>query len=158
MYDDVDWHSGGEGLPADVGPGGAATHIGVFLAWAVLEGHASADLLRDATDEVVGLRARAATGARLVLARGGALTDADLDDDAAAFAAAYYTGDEDDPDGAGLYLEDYVDAASPDAGDPEDVYRVPDTWETYDLVGPLISARFSQWEDEGRPAVLRQRG
>ncbi len=44
-----------------------------------------------------------------------------------------------------------MDAVSPGDGEPEDVYRVPDTWETYELVAPLIDARFSQWDDEAAP-------
>lgn len=156
--DDATWHSDGEGFPPEAGPEAGATHIGVFLAWAVLAGHVSADLEDDAADDLAALRARELTGGRFVHeSRDGTLVTDDLDADAAAFALAYYVGDEDDEDGGGLFLEDYVDAVSPGDGEPEDVYLVPDTWETYDLVGPVIDARFSQWEDEGRPAVLRHR-
>ncbi|QJW37941.1 hypothetical protein [Cellulosimicrobium protaetiae] len=154
-YDDASWHDGGEGYPPEAGPEAGATHIGMFLAWAVLGGHASEDLADDAATEVAALRDRVTTpGAFVREVCDGKLVDEDLDDVAAAFASAYYAGDEDD---GGLYLEDYVDAVSPGDGEPEDVYRVPDTWETYELVGPLVDARFSQWEDEGRPAVLRHR-
>ncbi|MCB7135147.1 DUF7832 domain-containing protein [Cellulosimicrobium marinum] len=164
-YDDAAWHHDGEGYPADVGPAAGATHLGVFLAWAVLADHASTGLLDAAGAEVEALRDRTTTpGAFVLAARQGRLDAADLDDVARPFADAYYAGEDDvdgDPEsdgGGGLYLEDYVDAVSPGDGDPEDVYRVPDTWDTYDQVGPLIDARFAQWEDEGRPAVLRQRG
>lgn len=154
-YDDASWHSEGEGYPPEVGTEAGATHIGMFLAWAVLGGRVSAELADDAADEIAVLRERATTpGAFLLGATDGTLVDEDLDDVAAAFASAYYAGDEEE---GGLYLEDYVDAVSPGDGEPEDVYRVPDTWETYDLVGPLVDARFSQWDDEGRPAVLRHR-
>lgn len=160
-YDDASWHTEGE-YPESLDPDAAATHIGLFLAWAVLAGHASAELAQDFADEVAALRERTTTGPRLLLAMDGALTADDLDETGNAFAAAYYTGDtgEDDTD-AGLYLEDYVDALCPDTtgdDDPADVYRVPDTWESYDQLSPVLDARFTQWEDEGRPAVLRQRG
>ncbi|MBD5785176.1 hypothetical protein IF650_03185 [Cellulosimicrobium terreum] len=166
-YDDAAWHSDGEGFPPEVGSEAGATHIGVFLAWAVLHDHVSAGLLADAADDVAALRERATTGGALVMALDGALSEDHLDDVGNAFAAAYYTGAEDgaaeseedtaDDEAGGLYLEDYVDAASPGDGEPEDVYRVPDSWETYDLVAPLIDARFAQWDDDGRPAVLRHR-
>ncbi|MFC8921102.1 hypothetical protein [Cellulosimicrobium sp. NPDC057127] len=157
-FDDATWHSSEDGYPTDLGPEAAATHVGVFLAWAVLSGHASASLERDAADGVAALRERATTGGRFVLDACDGRLDADaLDDDAAAFAAAYYTGGDDEDEEAGLYLEDYVDAVSPGEGDPTDVYRVPDTWDTYELVGPLVDSRFAQWQDEGRPAVLRHR-
>lgn len=161
-YDDVDWHE--DALPDGAGPQAAATHVGVFLAWAVLHDLASDALLDGAAAEVAALRERGTTGARLVLARGGRLDGDDLTAVGDAFARAYYagddpddTGDETDDGAGGLYLEDWVDAVVPTGDDPADVYRVPDTWETYDLVAPLVDARFAQWEDEGRPAVLRQR-
>ena len=154
-YDDASWHSGGEGYPPEAGPEAGATHIGMFLAWAVLAGHVSDELTEEAADGLAALRERTTTpGAFVHDLCDGTLVDDDLDDVGAAFASAYYAGDEDD---GGLYLEDYVDAVSPGDGAPEDVYRVPDTWETYELVGPLVDARFSQWEDEGRPTVLRHR-
>ena len=159
-YDDASWHSDGEGYPPEAGPEAGATHIGMFLAWALLAGHASEELADDAADEIAALRERATTPGAFVLEQcDGKLVDEDLDDVAAAFATAYYAGGDDESaeDDGGLYLEDYVDALSPDDGEPEDVYRVPDTWDTYDLVGPLIEARFAQWEDEGRPTVLRHR-
>jgi hypothetical protein len=156
--DDASWHSDGEGFPPEAGPEAGATHIGVFLAWAVLGGHVSDDLEEESAEELAALRARELTGGRFVHEScDGKLVTDDLAPDAAAFALAYYAGDDEDEDDGGLYLEDYVDSVSSGDGEPEDVYRVPDTWETYDLVGPLIEARFSQWQDEGRPAVLRQR-
>jgi len=158
-YDDAAWHAEDEGFPADAGPGAGATHIGVFLAWAVLAGHASAALADEAPGPVAALRERTTTpGAFVLAARDGALAEGDLDDVGAAFARAYYVGDDEDEEGGGLYLEDYVDAVSPGDGEPEDVYRVADTWDTFDQVGPLVDARLAQWEDEGRPAVLRHRG
>lgn len=156
--DDVAWHSEGDGYPPEMGPAAGATHIGMFLAWAVLGGHVSEELGEDAAGALAALRDRRTTPGAFVLdACDGRLVDEDLDDVGAAFASAYYAGDDEDEDEGGLYLEDYVDAVSPGDGEPEDVYRVPDTWETYDLVGPLIDARFSQWDDEGRPTVLRHR-
>jgi hypothetical protein len=158
-FDDATWHSSEDGFPAGLDPDAAATHLGVFLAWAVLAGHASAALEREAADAVAALRERSTTGGRFVLdVCDGRLGAGALDDDVAAFAAAYYTGGDDEDEEAGIYLEDYVDAVSPDEGDPTDVYRVPDTWDTYDLVGPLVDARFAQWVDDGRPAVLHHRG
>jgi len=157
-YDDASWHSEGEGYPPEAGPEAGATHIGMFLAWAVLADRVSDQLGEDAADELAALRERTTTpGAFLLEATDGKLVDEDLDDDAAAFASAYYAGDAEQDEDGGLYLEDYVDAVSPGDGEPEDVYRVPDTWETYELVGPLVDARFAQWQDEGRPAVLRHR-
>ncbi|WP_265520220.1 hypothetical protein [Oerskovia flava] len=161
-YDDVAWHTEDD-FPADLPPEAAATHIGLFLAWAVLSGHASDRLLDELADDVAALRERATTGARLVLALDGALTDDALTDVGNAFAAAYYAGGDGDTDGdpesdddaGGLYLEDYVDALSPEDGVATDVYRVPDTWDSYDQVAPLIDARFAQWDEAGRPAVLR---
>ena len=154
-FDDASWHSEGEGYPPEAGPEAGATHIGMFLAWAVLAGHVSDGLAEDAADDVAALRERTTTPGAFVLDLcDGKLLAEDLDEAGAAFASAYYAGDVDE---GGLYLEDYVDAVSPGDGEPEDVYRVPDTWETYDLVGPLVDARFSQWDDEGRPSVLRHR-
>ncbi|MFI2567087.1 hypothetical protein ACH473_01355 [Cellulosimicrobium funkei] len=157
-YDDASWHFDGEGYPPEAGPEAGATHIGMFLAWAALAGHVSPELEEDSEDELAALRERTTTpGAFVHESCDGKLVDVDLDDVGAAFASAYYAGDDEDEDDGGLYLEDYVDAVSPGDGEPEDVYRVPDTWETYELVAPLIDARFTQWDDEGRPAVLRHR-
>jgi hypothetical protein len=54
-YDDASWHYGGDfpkGLPQKAG----ATHIGMFLAWMILNGLSSEELMEE--DDVLDLKIR----------------------------------------------------------------------------------------------------
>ena len=132
-YDDASWHTGGR-FPADLPPAAGATHIGMFVAWCVLHGLAGDNL----ADELAPLRARALTpGQWFLQACDGKFTDEDVDDDGNDFTAAYFEADD------MTYVADYQDTL---ALDVDSLYRVPDTWASYDALAPVIDARFAAWQ------------
>ena len=145
-YDDAWWHYGGDfpdGLPAAAG----ATHIGMFLAWMLLNGHGGARHLADAA-ALGPLRARqVAPGAWFIAQCDEKLTDRDLSDEGNRFAAAYYLYHEDrHADGEASYLPDYA-KSFPDA---DHAYGVPDDWASFDRLAPILSHRFALWRGMAR--------
>lgn len=140
-YDRVDWHSGAENFPEDLAPEAGGTHIGMFLAWAIinrLEGgiHRSTEQSLDALRAV---RDREVTGLEFLLAQcDEKFWEEDLSDAGNEFAKWYYgLGGT-----SGPYLGDYDRALG--AG-LDSLYRVEDTWENYDRVAQTIDRRYRRW-------------
>jgi hypothetical protein len=132
-YEDVSWHSGTDDYPKDLPAEAAATHTGMFLAWALLGGFGG-ELHEDDLDK---LRARSVTpGAFFVEQCDGKFTDEDLNDEGNAFTQAYF-----DPE-KGLYLKDY-DALLCEG--LETAYHVPDTWENFERLRPRLDRRLDEW-------------
>lgn len=135
-YDDASWHYEGdfpEDLPADAG----ATHTGMFLAWALLSGLGGELHLEEMLDGVVLLNKRATTPGQFFLQYcDGKLTDEDLSDMGNAFAVAYFDFE------TGKFLTDYEQAL---AGDLPTLYHVPDTWESFDVIRPILDRRYAEW-------------
>ena len=128
----MDWHWGGD-YPADLPPGAAATHIGMFFAWAA---H-TALLETSSTADTRTLQARENTpGAFLIEHCDGALTVEMFTAGAYDFVVAYYDADTES------FLDDYIDEF---ADEVESIYHIPDSWETYSRIAPHIDQRFTQW-------------
>jgi hypothetical protein len=89
--DDVSWHTGADDFPEDVPEENGATHIGMFLTWAIDKG-----LFVDPAippEVVQSVRKRAMSGRDLLLnSYDGRLLSEILDDEGAAFAAKHYDG------------------------------------------------------------------
>lgn len=137
-YDDATWHSGGE-FPQDLKPEAGGTHVGLFLAWALLSGLAGALHLEEMTEELEELRRREITpGAFFLRHCDGKLTDDDLSDEGNAFAQSYY-GTSDAPIN---YFADYGEALERDL---PSLYHVPDTWDSFERLKPILDQRLSEW-------------
>lgn len=140
-YDDASWHYGGD-FPTDLPPEAGATHIAMFVAWALSNG-LSGDLhsLDSPADFAILLDRRETPGQWFVRNCDEKFTNEDLNDEGNAFATAYYQSiGEANP----LYLDDYARAFPRNP----DLYSVPDTWENYDRIAPLISKRFATWRGD----------
>lgn len=136
-YDDASWHYEGD-FPNDLAPQTAATHAGMFLAWCVLHGMAGELHEDDLADELAELRARELTpGQWFVMACDAKFVDDDLNDEGNAFAASYYDLDR------GHYLGDYDQALGQAL---PSLYHVPDTWDSYDRLAPVIGQRYDEWK------------
>ncbi len=72
----------------------------------------------------------------------GKFTDEDLNEDGNLFARSYYANE--GGEGPAPYLLDYVDAF-PDA---DSIYQVPDTWENFDQIAPILDRRFNDWKKQ----------
>ncbi len=141
-YDDATWHSGDE-FPADLPTEAAATHAGIFLAWALIAGLGSEYHLVDSAEELEHLLARKQTpGQYFLTVSGGKLTDDDLSAEGNAFAKAYYQ-----QDGAS-FIADYQEYLT--KGLPTE-YHVADSWTNFDKLQPVLYRRLANWR-RGRPA------
>ena len=139
-YDDASWHSEGD-FPPDLPHEAGATHAGMFLAWALQSGLAGEFHLNENPEEMSKLEARSITpGAFFLLSCDGKLTDEDLNDEGNAFARAYFDFN------SGMYLKDYEAMAG---GSLPSLYHVPDTWETYDKLRPVLDRRLAEWRGHG---------
>jgi hypothetical protein len=137
-YDDASWHYGGA-FPDGLAVAAGATHIGMFLAWMLLNGQGGA-LHAGA---VAPLQERSVTpGSWFLGACDEKLTEADLSDEGNRFARDYYLFDEDRHDeGEPSYLSDYAKSFA----EMESAYGVPDAWASYDRLAPILAHRFALW-------------
>ena len=128
---DFDYSAGEEPLPK----GHAATHIGIFLAWAAFhrlindyhEQHSPALLQQ--------LRARQITGRQFFEAAcNERFAEKDLNVEGNAFAEHYYRNSAGEK---GPYFADYRKTA---AADLPSFWHVPDTWESFDKVASEVSS------------------
>lgn len=136
-YDDASWHYGGN-FPAELPDAAGGTHIGMFVAWCFLNGLEGESYTDDLPDACESLRTRETTpGAWFLEACDQKFVDDVLSEDGNAFARDYYAKT------SHGYMEDY--AAAVGRKHPT-LYHVPDTWDTYEKLSPVISRRFKQWK------------
>jgi len=119
------------------------THIGMYLAWAILRG-LGGDHFDDvhAKVQIAELKARRTTGCDVLFDRcDGKLTDDDFNELGNAFAGAYYEK---------YFTRDYERLFKNDFGktghDIDDFCAVPDTQENFDRLAALLDQRFQQWQ------------
>ncbi|NOT38921.1 MAG: hypothetical protein HOP13_00340 [Alphaproteobacteria bacterium] len=135
-YDDASWHYGGD-FPEDLPDEAGATHIGMFVACALLEGLGSELHTVEFAEDLEKLRKRLVTPGAYFLAQcDGKFTNEDLNDEGNAFTEAYFESK------SGEYLSDYYDICGDDLPTP---YHFADTWENFDRLRPVISRRFAEW-------------
>ncbi len=129
----------------------AGTHIGMYLAWAILRGlggeHFSAP---EAASHIQRLKAREITGAEVLWDRcDGKLTDDDFNAVGNAFTAAYYEK---------FFTRDYERVFQRDFVDTghavDDLCSVPDTWANFERMAHVLDQRFAQWQ-KSRPSRWR---
>jgi hypothetical protein len=139
-YDDASWHSGGD-FPKDLPEEAAATHTGMFVAWALLSGLGGEIHVEDGPGELEALTSRDVTpGAFFMSMCDGKFTDEDLNDEGNAFARDYFVFD------TGKYLQDYEKTVGSNLAS---LYHVADTWETFDRLKPVLDERFREWKASG---------
>jgi len=141
VYDKASWHSGGN-WPAGLPEAQAYVHAGLFLAWIVDRGLASAAFAEGFPELVDAFRARKKTGPEVYALAGGVLASDMLNADGNAFAREYFDLER------GAFLADYEGLLG--AGLPS-MYHVADTWPNYDKLRAQLDARFARWL-KSRPA------
>ncbi len=136
-YDDASWHYGGD-FPKELPNEAGATHSGMFLAWAIMNGMAGEILENDASGLLANLKNRKLTpGQYLIKACDEKFIDIDLNEEGNAFAREYFDFEN------GAYASDYEKTL---AQKLPTLYHVPDSWETYDKLAPVITSRFKAWK------------
>ena len=137
-YDSAKWHSEGR-YPKDMPIENSGTHIGMFLAWIIINGFEGEELKEDNPDAISALRARRMTGREfLFLNCDGKLVDSDFSGNITAFVNYYYSTP------TFRYLEDYHNVL---ALNLPSTYHVRDSWENYDKMALVISDRFDRWKN-----------
>ena len=140
---DYDYSTETQTLPK----GHAATHIGMFLAWAIHHGLENAFHQQNAGELLAKVRRREITGRAFFEAVcQGKFSERDLNPEGNAFAESYYA---DETGQRGAYFEDYKRVLT--KGLPS-FWHVADTWANYDKLAPLIDSRFAAWKN---PPVKR---
>jgi hypothetical protein len=135
---DFDYSSEQEPLPK----GHAATHIGMFLAWAIHNHLENEWHCQNSAALLEQVRQRKITGRRLFEAAcKEQFAEKDLGVEGNAFAEFYYR---DAAGERGPYFADYKKVLA--AGLPS-FWHVADTWENYDRIAPIISRRFEDWKN-----------
>ena len=136
-FDRADWHYSGN-YPADLPTEAASTHIGMFFAWVALHGLAGQLHTEEGPDELRRLTERTITpGFYVRAAMDEKFWPEDLSEEGIQFADAYYRSN-------GYYN----DLARITEGLPS-IYHLPDSWESYERVAPLIEEAFNRWKAEG---------
>lgn len=137
VFDNADWHCGHD-FPADLPTSAAATHIGMYLAWC-----AQAGLLRSDDTIAQSLKwlkeVRITPGAFARLVADGVLSSDLLTEGGLVFTEKYYGAPEDDL-GDECFEADYAEVFW-DSG--ETIFHVPDTWESFAKISPVIESRFN---------------
>jgi hypothetical protein len=136
-YDDASWHYGGD-FPEDLDPAAGATHIAMFLAWAVTQNLDSVLHLEEFAEDRAQLLQREMTPAtwfRTVCDE--QLTDEDLNTQGNLFAQAYFTGEGREH----TYFKDYGEVFA----EAETLYHVSDSWQNFDRLAPLLTQRYTDW-------------
>ncbi len=137
-YDDASWHYGGD-FPSNLPNEAGATHIGLFVAWCLLNDLGGELYLEDFPEDLEELKAQKITpGAWFIAACDEKFTDEDLSEEGNSFADFYYQDEK-----TAKYLEDYSDILSENM---ESLYEVPDSWDSYDKLAPAIKKRFDSWK------------
>jgi hypothetical protein len=138
---DFDYSTEEEPLPK----GHAATHIGMFLAWAVLNGLENDFHRQHSAEALAKLRRREITGRQFFEAVcNGRFTERELSVEGNDFAEYYYSNQAGE---RGPYFEDYRKVLV--AGLPS-FWHVADTWDNYEKLAPIISRRFQHWKNPPR--------
>jgi hypothetical protein len=138
---DFDYSTEADPLPK----GHAATHIGMFLAWAVLN-ELHSDFHREHYEgQLEKLRRREITGRQFFEAAcTERFSERDLNEDGNAFAQHYYV---DDTGKRGAYFADYKKVLTTDL---PSFWHVADTWGNYEKIAAVISRRYEEWKNPSR--------
>jgi hypothetical protein len=70
----------------------------------------------------------------------GKFTDEDLNEEGNSFAQHYFDLE------TGQYVQDYGETLG---FSPDDLYYVPDSWETFDRLKPVLDRRYAEWKNTG---------
>ena len=134
--DKADWHT--DSVASDLPEDAAGTHIGMFVAWGIINGLVAQPHEKEWKDSMDAVRTRSITGRDFLFSRrDGKFLEQDLTPDGVAFVTRYYSKH---------YFKDYERALC--AGLPS-IYHVADTWANYDKLAPVLDDRFAQWKNRG---------
>jgi hypothetical protein len=133
-YDDASWHCHGGAFPTDLPDAAAATHIAMFVVWALVSGLGGSRHVGELRQDLEQLKSRGITPVLYLLrACDGRFTVEDLNFQGNLFAASYF---------GYRYLQDYDNTLGQNL---PSLYHVADLWENFDRLKPLLDRRFADW-------------
>lgn len=142
-YDDASWHYGGT-FPEDLPNSAGATHIAMFLTWAVLNDLAGELHRTELQADLSQLKTRLITPVEWFLSVcDEKFTNEDLNEEGNKFASYYYNGADESSD-LTHYFTDYTEAFP----NVESLYSVPNSWASFDQLAPVIDRRFAVWRSK----------
>lgn len=120
----------------------------MFVAWAVLAGLAG-ELHLENADEVEQLRLRSISPVHWFQTWcDEEFTSEDLNDQGNAFTQSYYASNAGEMlTGKSSYLDDYQSTFP----EYDELYQVPDSWDTFDRLRPIIEKRWLHWLSPPKP-------
>lgn len=134
---DFDYSTEDDPLPK----GHAATHIGMFLAWASVHGLLNDFHFEHSKELLQKLSAREITGRQFFEAAcREQFGEKDLNVEGNAFAEHYYRNAAGEK---GVYFADYRKVLAPSL---PSFWHVADTWENFDKIASVITRRYEQWK------------
>src|ERR1035437_2065629 len=139
-YDRADFDYSTEAAPLPKGR--ADRHIGMFLAWAALNGLESDFHRQRSAEPLARRRRREITGRQFFEAAcKERFSDKDLGEAGNAFAQHYYV---DEAGRRGAYFADYKKVL---AARLPSFWHVADTWANYDKIAAVITRRYEEWKN-----------
>jgi hypothetical protein len=135
IYDDAVYHQGAPAfLNKQLNPLGAGTHIGMYLAWIIVNRLESFQLRQTAASPVEEVRSQQMTGRDFLFAHcDGRMTSDHLNKEATLFTDAYYVD---------TYLQDYEDVLVKKASG---TYAVADSWANYERLAKVMDKRLRDY-------------
>lgn len=135
-YDDASWHYEGD-YPHDLPVENASTHIWMFLAWCIENNFYNEEFWIDDLEleqEISDIKNKKITWAQFLIdCLDEKLTDEDLNEEWNNFANFYYEN---------KYMEDYEKIFGKKF---DNIYKVPDTWENYNLIKIKIDEAYKDF-------------
>jgi hypothetical protein len=135
IYDDAVYHQGAPAfLTKRLNPQNGGTHIGMYLAWIILNRMESFQLRQTAANPVEEVRIKQMTGREFLFAHcQGRLTSEALNKEAQAFTQFYYEEQ---------YLHDYDEIL---VARTSGTYSVVDSWANYDRLAAVMDKRLRDY-------------
>ena len=135
IYDDAVYHQGATSfLTKRLNPHNGGTHIGMYLAWVILNRLESFQLRQAAASPVEEVRSKQMSGRDFLFSHcEGKLTSDALNKEAQAFTAVYYEAE---------YLRDYEDILVAKA---TATYMVEDSWANYERLAVVMDRRLRDY-------------
>ena len=134
--DNASWHTNSDEFPDDLPEEHAATHIGMFIAWLLLNQFESDWFRSELPTELESVRSKEITGRELILEYcDGKFFSEMVSPEILGFVEKYYSQNSG-------YFKDYrallVQGLASD-------YHVLDTWENFTKISEKISSRYQVW-------------
>ncbi|MFD2918507.1 hypothetical protein ACFS6H_02225 [Terrimonas rubra] len=139
VYDKAKWHYGGD-FPVELNYFQGHVHTGMFIGWLIANGLMSEEFTNVHEEEIEAFAKKELTGSQIFERNcDGVLLLEDVSELGNRFALYYFDFSK------GQYLNDYDAVLS---NDLPTMYHVPDTWENFEKLKPVLDKRFTEWKNQ----------